>query len=843
MMKKLISLLLLLSLAVVPMLPAQAEETAETPQTPETSLLTALGIFDESTEESITTNQGYILHILRLLNEKPAPAGNTASVFPDVETNVAEMNRAYMMGLVTGKNGKLYPQEAITLQEAVIMMTKALGYKIMAEQEGGYPNGYLQVANRLHLLSGVPDADLDAALTYPQAAVLFDNALTIPILYSKYLGETVEYIQEEDVTVLTQYHDVFEKKGVITANRYANISGSEFILPAGEVVIDSESFQAGETNAEAMVGHKVSAYYQYNEKESTAVLLYVEDKSAEVLTVNAADIEPGDSIDRIDYINAQDKTKTIRFPADMVTIFNGKRCFDLTVQDLHPESGSLTFIDNDSDGGYDVLNIVSYAACVVKTVIDNTEIVDFYQKTQLDLDTLEYYTMTSNGEPVEPVGLDQWDVLSVAMSKDGQIADIRISTQKVTGQVTGLYEEGVKINGQEYDYLPVYEAYRAEDAKNAEQVGDAVQAYLDFEGRIAAVDLSWNVGRTGILVKAVAVEEAEDEYLFTIVDRENEGVKYKAAKKVKVDGITYQHEKILEAVQNMKRYYGVVPIVYDLNAKSEIIAIDTPEQGADERESLRPLCENESITYVREAHSFSARFFFGGSTMLTYVPEDPNDLEQYVIQSMDMVRSDMTKTISAFAVGDSVIADIILIREDAGQTAVSNTETFALVEGISTAINEDDEPIHVMQVYKDGMRAEVKTEDLETLTDVEPGDVIFYELSANNTLKQYAELYKKGVLGEFDTSLSGTGRLAGRVYAREDSIIGLSFSENLQDPGTIQYLNLFNRPPIYIYDTKTDTVTTGSIDDILDYKSSGSSCSQVFVQTRFSVVKGVVIYR
>lgn len=836
MIKKIISLLLLLSLAAVPVLPAKAEEA------PELGLLTELQIFDENTEASITTNQGYILHILKLLNEKPVPVGNTASVFPDVETNIGEMNRAYMLGLVTGQNGYLHPDETITLQDAAVMMVKALGYKISAEQQGGYPDGYIQVASSLHLLDGVPEADLNGGLTYPQAAVLFQNALTIPILYSRYSGNTVEYVTEEDVTILSQYHHVFKKNGVITANRFANIAGTEAALSAGEVVIDGERFLAGNTNAENMVGYKVSAYYQYDEKQDRSKLLYLEDRSS-ILAVDAVDIEPQDRIDSIQYADKNGKIKTIQFPDDMVIIFNGKRCFDLTVQDLQPQSGSLAFIDNDSDGRYEVLDITSYATCVVKAVVDNTRILDFYQKTELDLDSLEYYTMTSGGEPVEIGSIGKWDVLSVAQSKDGQIADIVVSSQKVTGQVTGLYAEGVEVDGQEYEYLPVYEAYRNENPQKAEDIQDLVQVYLDASGRVAAIDLSWNVGRVGVLVKAVSLENAEDEFLFSIVDRENEGVKYKAAKRVTIDGVSYRGAEIMDAVQNLKRYYDVVPIVYDLNAKDEITSIDSPEVGANERNSLRPLCENETITYVREAHSFSARFFFGGSTMLTYIPENPRDMEQYVIQSLDMVRGDMSKTMSAFAVGDSVIADIILIQEQAGQATVSNTESFALVEDIITAINEDEEPINILYAYKDGERVEVRTEDLEALEGVEPGDVIFYELTAQNELKECAELYKKGVLGEFDTSLSGTGRLAGRVYSQEESIIGLSFAESLENPGNVQYLNLFNKPPVYIFDSKTGTVRIGSVEDILDYKSSGSNCSQVFVQTRFSVVKGVVIYQ
>ena len=851
MIKKLISLLLLIALITAPVFPVQAAQaaqeepagTAALAEEPEVGLLTELHIFDDETKTQIITNQGYILHILKLLHEEPIPLGNAASIFPDVKTNIAEMNRAYMLGLATGKNGCLRPDEAITLQEAVVMLVKALGYKISAEQQGGYPAGYIQAAGSLHLLDGVPDADMDAPLTYPQAAALFQNALTAPIMHSKYTGDAVEYVWEKDVTILSQYHHVFKKTGVIQANRYANISDAEYSLSAGEVVIGDERFLVGDTNASKMVGYKVLSYYQFDEEQDTATLLYLEDRSGRVLTVDAADLEPQNQINSIAYADKNGKTKTIRFPEDMVIIFNGKRCFDLTVQDLQPQSGSMTFIDNDADGRYEVMHLVSYAVCVVKSVVDQTKILDYYQKTQLDLEDLEYYTLTSGGEPIESASLGTWDVLSVARSKDGKIADILVSTQKITGQVTGLYEDGVEIDGQEYDYLPVYAEYRKENPQNAEQARDMVQVYLDAGGRVAAIDLSWNIGRTGLLVKAVIPEEAEDDVLFTIFDRENGAVKYKAAKKVKIDGISYKSSQVMGAVGNMKRYYDVVPILYDLNAKDEVTAIDTPEIGPNERESLRPLCENETITYVREAHSFSARFFFGGSTMLTYIPEDAKNLDKYVVRSLDMVRGDMSKAMSAFAVGDSVIADIILIQEEGGQATVSNTEIFALVERIDMAINADDEPINILYAYKNGETLEVKTEDLEVLEGVEPGDVLFFELTAKNELKDCAEIYKKGVLGEFDTSLSGTGRLAGQVYAKEESIIGLSFSEDMHNPGTIQYVNLFNRPPVYIYDSKTKTVEIGSVEDILDYQSAGSNCSKVFVQTRFSVVKGVVIYQ
>ena len=56
------------------------------------------------------------------------------------------------LGVITGNGNKYFnPDQYITRNEAATIVVSALGYRAYADNSGGYPNGYLKVANELEL--------------------------------------------------------------------------------------------------------------------------------------------------------------------------------------------------------------------------------------------------------------------------------------------------------------------------------------------------------------------------------------------------------------------------------------------------------------------------------------------------------------------------------------------------------------------------------------------------------------------------------------------------------------------------------------------------------------------
>ena len=126
-----------------------------------------------------------------------ADAAKGATGFTDVPaTNWAAgyINIASKMGFVKGMgDGTFAPNSPVTYEQAVTMVMRALGYEPAAEARGGYPYGYLIVANETGLLESVKGTQ-GAPAPRGLVAQIVDNALEIPLMVQVSYGDRVEHI-------------------------------------------------------------------------------------------------------------------------------------------------------------------------------------------------------------------------------------------------------------------------------------------------------------------------------------------------------------------------------------------------------------------------------------------------------------------------------------------------------------------------------------------------------------------------------------------------------------------------------------------------------------------------
>ncbi len=83
------------------------------------------------------------------------------------------------------------PDESITYHEILKTVVSLLGYEPLAEQRGGYPTGYIRVANE-HGLTLFP-AGTDYPLTKEETAKILIKAIDVPLMVQTSYGETVTY--------------------------------------------------------------------------------------------------------------------------------------------------------------------------------------------------------------------------------------------------------------------------------------------------------------------------------------------------------------------------------------------------------------------------------------------------------------------------------------------------------------------------------------------------------------------------------------------------------------------------------------------------------------------------
>ncbi len=121
--------------------------------------------------------------ICRILGEEEMALSITTAPFTDVPDNIwytGYIAMAYNLGIVEGygSSGRFGPNDPVTYEQIVTMLIRAWGYSWRAEEEGGYPNGFLAIAEEKGVLNGT-EAKIGTPALRKTVAVLVYNILQI----------------------------------------------------------------------------------------------------------------------------------------------------------------------------------------------------------------------------------------------------------------------------------------------------------------------------------------------------------------------------------------------------------------------------------------------------------------------------------------------------------------------------------------------------------------------------------------------------------------------------------------------------------------------------------------
>lgn len=117
--------------------------------------------------ENNVTRAEMATFICRILDEVENAQAIKTSSFTDVPGSlwsVGYVARATELGIVRGYgDGRFGPENPVTVEEAAKMLVCAWGYEEQAVEAGGWPSGYLSVAEGLGILDGVSSASNEPA--------------------------------------------------------------------------------------------------------------------------------------------------------------------------------------------------------------------------------------------------------------------------------------------------------------------------------------------------------------------------------------------------------------------------------------------------------------------------------------------------------------------------------------------------------------------------------------------------------------------------------------------------------------------------------------------------------
>lgn len=832
------------------------------------------------------TRAEFIEQTANLLKLIPDTSLNV-SYFTDVpleHDKLAYINAAVSNGLINGDgNSVLRPDDEITLSEAVKIIVTALGYEFIAENQGGYPFGYMKTAGDLELISDI-NQNMDSALKKGDMCILFYQALMAQVYEKEISGTNEKFYLSED-TLLNKIYSLDEIKGVVTATYETSLNGLSASLGEESIQIDGVTYEIESPYEADLLGYSVRAYI--NTKTDVISCITADKARNSELVLPARDIENVKTDNQqivYTYGTESGKERSVSIK-DAYIIFNGQDCNVYDASDLMPESGYVTLIDNNYDGKYDVVKITSYIDIVVSNINKTSETVYSKSGSMLfDLSSDAGQTVkifsASTGESLTIDDISPTDVLSIAESKansKGKLVKIILKRDPVKGVVTSIDDTQVTLdNNLKYEFLP--------GLTDRPQVGKNVTLYINVDGMVVYFekDITFNTDQYGILTHAYK-EEGTEKIAVRIFNENEEFVRYECAERVKIDGVSYDiNKKSDQILLQFKKLPsgGFIDetvrqlIRFQLNSDGKLTMIDTTVDNSEEQDDEERLIKEEvpiDVQYKSADRNFGQKFIIDDNTVIFGVSADIRDEQQYQVLSSNIYKNDARYNqspleeknpytgesmyrLNPYSYSEVRVPKVLMDISDHGEGAYMGDFTpLSIVKDVMTVYDEENDAV-VQQVttFTDGAETSFKIEDgKEGLPPLDEGDLILYASNKDGYLQEIEKIYDADGDDE-NVVLKQGSNLGNSIHA---TMYSFRYGKAAVKEGNVFSFRPFGvsnpsnyfvfsaqHAKIYKYNYEANTCVKGDAGSIIDIDSAGESAPDMIVMTRYSDTNTIIIF-
>lgn len=740
-MKKLTALILSI-IMLIGALPAFAagNEPIILRDTNKLDVVKSLGILDAyanyEPDESAMTRGEFAYVMSRLMNITLPES--TESAFADV-TNAnpyfdAIMAMANQKIMVGDGMGNFCPDEPVMVASAAKCLLHILGYGTIAEVEG-YPNGCINRARRLDIFDGMA-IDAFGAVSRSALAEMIYNALDVIVLEPVSFGNMVEHSPEKGETILTKYHDIVKKEGIVNAVDGRSIKTNVLVSDEGFVQIDDVLYQYSDTGIVNYLGYKVE-YYVTEESENEArekLICFIADEDNVELMIPVKDLDtssPRFTLRNFCYTDSKDKKREAKITDKLRFVYNGAYDLDFDVPDLNFQTGYVKLVDNNNDDIYDVVLIWSYENYVADTISDNKILCHYNKMLKKDEDNL-YRVLGENGvwggwELLSAAS--NWTVLSVATSKDGTLVTIHMSNGGVSGTIEAMStDESIKvvIDGMEYTVSGAYPLLSSCSDYVELKPGVESEFYFDIMGEIAGV---YTVRTTefqyGYLLRVAPVDEESYKYSYKIFTTRGKAEYFYAKDRIRLKSGLY-NSKISSDVAYGEFRSGRVTnqqlIRYKTDEEGTLTAIETAvnatNMGYDSGEFSKDFDIGSTEYRYQDATStfgdkdtFNNMFHIGSMTIVFYLPtqggvvsEDNATVTNATLFSNGNHYTDM----KVYDCDETYQASVLVynpVMAGSGITSVTS-EYYIAVSKVYGGLDEDGLPVEKLRGFYRGVEKE-----------------------------------------------------------------------------------------------------------------------------------------
>lgn len=806
--------------------------------------------------------------------------------FTDTDDTISgELKFSIDLGMISASD-TFRPNDAITYNEAIKMCVVALGYDYLAKAYGGWPVGYVKMASDVNLSDGLPLSENTISKT--GFYMMLENLLTAEMLELDGMVEE-EITYRRYTTVLETYFDMYEVEGIVTANEYTGLYSLDGAMSEGSISISEYNFTCSD-NAN-LIGYNVKGYVN-SSNDKVALVTPVSNNTK---TVSFADMVSCSG----NVFTYYDGTKDAKIRLDSLTafIYNGKSKADCKPASYAGQNGHFTFIDNDSDGVYEVCKVYHTSTVVVAGV--NTEdgyISDKNGARRIDLsdDDCTYF-IYENGIEKNLTDIKKEQLLSCYVSEDELYVEIVVETDSVSGVITGFNNTAntIVIDDTEYSYSNYFQKYYLSKMKS----GSEISALLSSSGLIEAASDSVADGVDfGYYIDVAKGTGIDSSLIAKLVAKDGKIITADIDKRLKFDGVTYNDiaditNLFFDGAGNKKLASQLVR--YKLTSDGKLTLLDTCSStegyitsNDDYENNLTKYCypantddllhdtiwNSSTSNIVHPWYKVNENTFFIQVGSNESVDED----KRYVVRDLSWFKAKKNfarANSGTYNVDENGIAGAMVFTEPPS-VSISDDSTRGIIQSVSTAYdanlneciklvvfrNEKYNDVYMMQSnfpYPD--RTDYASDSAYT-TAVEAcpfdengnpryavGDYIGYETDSQG--------YLTALKVEYDASArkilyKNTNQMYycyyyGGVYSLGNGTMTVlraaSDGVNL-DVGHQRYV--FDIPSsIMIYDSATGEITTTTSDSLETYLQVGDSCTRVLVTTNDLNLQSCIIYR
>ncbi len=427
MLKRILSIIVACSLLLT-VIPAFADESAEAVVAEYElvpgayDIVTALGICEyEEKDMNATITRGEFAKVVSLLAGygEGNKSANMFSDVPEAHQYAGYINGLAKAGVVSGYKGTGYsPDTAVSFNEAITTVVRAMGYAAKAENQGGYPYGYVAVAQRLGLLENLTASN--AAITKAEVIQLAFNALEADAMVAEgLLNGEVSYGTYRDYTLGDYVFGMAHITGKVEAVDISSIRG-ENDLDSEQILIDGIEILAEEKVLWDYLGYEVDAWYT-TDKSGVKNLVHIEktdyNKVIEIPVTDIVSINKGEVV----YYDINNKKEEASFKIAGPVIFNTVATYEAFNEDMiaDADGGVVTLISNDGDKVADVIVVEKYKDYVISALYSSQMTLydkfDDTKKIKLDVTVDDPYTIIydSKGKEISFADLALGNVISV----------------------------------------------------------------------------------------------------------------------------------------------------------------------------------------------------------------------------------------------------------------------------------------------------------------------------------------------------------------------------------------------------------------------------------------------